>query len=420
MKETVFPGDAAEAAEVSGASKAARQEVKGHDWRVLAVLSMLMAFASISTDLYLPAMPAMEREFSTSAGMIEWTVSGYLIGFSLGQLFWGPVSDRYGRRLPIAVGISLFILGSAGCAMSGDVWSMITWRVVQALGACASVVLARAMVRDLYHGHQAAQMMSTLITVMAIAPLVGPFVGGQILLFSGWRMVFWLLVVVGIVVMLALFTLPETLSPALRSREPLIASFKKYLELISHRSILVYAMASGFFYGGVYAYIAGSPFSFISYHHLPAQYYGFLFGLSIIGIMVSNMINSKILPRFGGRKIMIWGVYGTALSGLVLAFVGATDFGGLIGLMIPLFFFVSMNGFIVANSMAGALENFPKHAGSVSALVGAFQYGCGIIGSAFVGLLADGTAWPMCLVMAATGIGSFLFSQIMLKSGNTK
>ncbi|WP_245279255.1 MFS transporter [Xanthobacter sp. 91] len=145
-----------------------------HGWRVLAVLSGLMGFASISTDLYLPAMPEMGRALGTSAGTIEFTVSGYLIGFALGQLFWGPVSDRYGRRLPVAVGLVLFVIGSAGCALSYDAGTMIFWRMVQAIGASAGVVLSRAMVRDLYEGPRAAQMMSSLMTVMAIAPLRAP------------------------------------------------------------------------------------------------------------------------------------------------------------------------------------------------------------------------------------------------------
>jgi len=156
-----------------------------HRLRVLAVLSALMGFASISTDLYLPAMPTMAYDLGADAGDMELTVSGFLIGFSLGQLLWGPLGDRYGRRLPIAVGLVLFIIGSTGCAISGNANEMITWRVVQAVGACSGVVLSRAMVRDLYEGSRAAQMLSTLITVMAIAPLLGPIVGGQVLAVAG-------------------------------------------------------------------------------------------------------------------------------------------------------------------------------------------------------------------------------------------
>ena len=239
----VFPGDAADGAAVVGASASARIEGVRHGWRVLGILSALMGFASISTDLYLPAMPAMGRSLGADAGTVAWTVSGYLIGFSLGQLLWGPISDRHGRRLPVAIGLVLFVIGSAGCALAGNVWAMIGWRVVQAVGACAGVVLARAMVRDLFEGDRAAQMLSTLMIVMAIAPLLGPIVGGQILALAGWRAIFWTLVGVGLATLAALFTLPETLPAQRRSREPLARALARYGELLLHRPLLGYAGA---------------------------------------------------------------------------------------------------------------------------------------------------------------------------------
>jgi DHA1 family bicyclomycin/chloramphenicol resistance-like MFS transporter len=187
--------------------------VTAQGWKVLAVLSALIGCASISTDFYLPAMPTMGGVLGAGAGAVEWTISGYLIGFSFGQLLWGPIGDRFGRRVPVAIGLALFIAGSAGCALSGTIWAVIGWRVVQAIGAAAGVVLGRAMVRDLYEGHRAAQMMSTLITIMAIAPLLGPIIGGQVLVLSGWRAIFWTLVVIGLAMFAALWTLPETLPP---------------------------------------------------------------------------------------------------------------------------------------------------------------------------------------------------------------
>jgi MFS transporter, DHA1 family, multidrug resistance protein len=234
---------------------------------VLIVLSTLLGFASISTDLYLPAMPAMGRTLGADAGTVEWTVSGYLIGFSLGQLLWGPVGDRFGRRLPVAIGLMLFVVGSAGCAMAGSAWQMIGWRVVQAIGACAGVVLARAMVRDLYEGERAAQMLSMLMTVMATAPLLGPIVGAQILALAGWRAIFWTLVGIGLATLAALFTLPETLPRERRNAEKLARAFARYGELLRHRALLGYAGAGGFFYGGMFAYVAGTPLAYISYFY---------------------------------------------------------------------------------------------------------------------------------------------------------
>ncbi|WP_310631390.1 multidrug effflux MFS transporter [Paraburkholderia sp.] len=388
---------------------------RGHNVRILAILSMLMAFASISTDLYLPALPAMSLALHASAGMMEYTISGYLVGFSLGQLLWGPIADRYGRRAPVAIGLVLFVIGSAGCAISQTPAAMIGWRIVQAIGACASVVLARAMVRDLYTGHRAAQMMSTLMTVMAVAPLIGPSVGGMILHFASWRAIFWTLVGVGLATLLALAALPETLPLARRNHEPLTRALGNYGRLLRIRRMLGYAGAGGFFYGALYAYIAGTPFAYITYHHLSPQWYGVLFAAGIVGIMLTNLLNARFVALFGSDRLMRSGTVGAAIAGLLLAFDARTDWGGLMGLFLPLFLFVSATGFIVANSIAGALGCAPERAGAVSALIGAIQYGTGIAGSALVGVLADGTPWPMGCVIALMGLASAASALTLVK-----
>jgi DHA1 family bicyclomycin/chloramphenicol resistance-like MFS transporter len=400
--------------ETMGAGATVRAEAAGHGLRVLAILSALMGFASISTDLYLPAMPMMARALSSNSGTMELTISGYLIGFSLGQLLWGPIGDRYGRRMPVVVGLVLFAIGSAGCALSGTAAVMIGWRVVQAVGACAGVVLARAMVRDLYAGNRAAQMMSTLMTVMAIAPLVGPLVGGQILALSSWQAIFWTLVGVGILTLAAMFALPETLAPERRNREPLGRAMANYLHLLREPKLMGYAGAGAFFYGGMYAYIAGTPFAYIDYHHLRPQLYGLLFGAGIVGIMATNLLNARLVMKLGSVTLMRFGTTGAALAALILAADARTGWGGLWGLALPLFAFVGLTGFIVANSIAGALASFPERAGAVSALVGSLQYGTGILGSAMVGAFADGTPWTMGWVIATMGVGSALCAWLLV------
>jgi len=382
-------------------------------WRVLAVLSLLMGYASISTDLYLPAMPMMSRSLHANEGLVELTISGYLIGFSFGQLLWGPISDRYGRRSSVAIGLVLFVIGSAGCALSGSALAMIGWRVVQALGASASVALSRAMVRDLYQGVRAAQMLSILITVMAVAPLVGPLVGGQIVALAGWRAIFWTLVGIGIVTFAALFTIPETLPAARRNQESLGRAMARYGELLRDRRILGYVGAGGFFYAGMFAYVAGTPFAYISYYHVPEQLYGLLFGLGIIGIMASNLLNSYLVSRFDYDRMLLAGTIIAAFSAIMVALFARSGWGGLWGLVVSLFVFVSATGFIVANSITGALDNFPGRAGAVSALVGAVQYGSGIVGSGLVGIFANGTPWPMGWVIAICGIGSLLSMRLL-------
>jgi len=410
----VFPGDAAEAATVTGAAAPARAEAARHGIRVLAILSALMGFASISTDLYLPALPSMAQALRSDQGTIELTITGYLIGFSLGQLLWGPIGDRYGRRLPVAVGLVLFVIGSAGCALSAEAWQIIGWRVLQAVGACAGVVLARAMVRDLYEGHRAAQMLSTLMTVMAIAPLVGPLLGGQILALASWQGIFWFLVAVGIATLAALFALPETLPPERRNPAHLGGAMASSFLLLRHRRVIGYAGAGGFYYGGLYAYIAGTPFAYIGYYHVPPQLYGLLFAAGIIGIMATNLLNARLVARLGSRWLLRAGSSGAALAGVIFAIDARTGWGGLAGLVLPLFVFIGLAGFIVANSIAGAMASFPNRAGAVSSLVGALQYGTGIVGSALVGAFADGTPWPMGWVIGISGIGSLLCAWLLV------
>ncbi len=393
-----------------------RKAASRHPLKVLAILSALMAFASISTDVYLPALPAMACGLHSTAGAMELTVSSYLIGFSLGHLLWGPIGDRYGRRLPVAAGLVLFVIGSVGCALAPSPAAIIVWRVVQAVGGCAGVVLARAMVKDLYEGNRAAQMLSTLMTVTAIAPLVGPLLGGQILVVASWRAIFWVLAGTGLLTLTALFALPETLAPERRNTAPLGRAVLGYFPLLRRRRFLGYAGASGFFYSGIYAYVAGSPFAYITYHHLKPQLYGVLFGVGIVGIMASNLLNARWVMRLGGLTLMRGGTAGAALASVALGIDSRTGFGGLAGLAVPLFVYIGLAGFILANAIMGAMALAPERAGMVSALVGAVQYGSGIVGSAALSAFSDGTPWTMGWVIALSGLGSAVCAWVLVRA----
>lgn len=382
--------------------------------RFLLILSALMAFASISTDMYLPALPALGMALHTSPGRVQMTLSAFLVGFSLGQLLWGPLSDRYGRRGPIAVGVVLFIVGSAGCALSGTVWQMVGWRVVQAVGACAGPVLARAMVRDLYARERSAQMLSTLMLVMGVAPLLGPILGGQLLALGSWQVIFWVLAGMGVLALAGLLALPETLPRQRRTSQRIAGALAGYVVLARHRRLLGYAVAGGFFYGGIYAYLAGTPFAYIEVYHVPPQAYGLLFGLNITGMMATNLVNSRLVMRLGTDRLLRIGTLGAALSGLALAMDARFGWGGLVGLVVPLFCYVSMLGFVVANSVAGALAAFPHKAGAASALVGAMHYGSGIVTAALVGWFADGTPWTMGWIIGVCGVGTLCSSALLI------
>ncbi len=383
--------------------------------RTLATLAILLGFASISTDLFLPALPAMAADLNAPQGQLELVVSTYLFGFSFGQLLWGPVSDRFGRRGPILIGVLVFVIGSAGCALASEAWHVILWRVVQALGASAGVALARAMVRDLYERDRAAKVMSGLMMVMAIAPLVGPTVGAQILAFASWQAIFWTLVALGIGVVLAAAVLPESLPVEERSEGAIWRAFLDYGRHFRNRALLLPTAALGFYYMGVFGGIAGAPFAFISYYGLSPQAYALVFASGVFGLLLTNAINVRLVVRLGSERMLLVGAIGAALSGALMFVVTLTGWQGAIGLIAANFLFMAMNGLITANAVAGALAGVKQGAGSASAVVGAIQYGSGMVGAAMVSGLANGTPVPMGVVTVLSGIGCLICAWLARK-----
>lgn len=361
------------------------------------ILSGLMAFTSLSTDIYLPAMPTMAEDLH---GNVELTITGFLIGFTIAQLIWGPISDHMGRRKPLFIGMVLFIIGSAGCALSTSVTQIVFWRVFQALGACTGPMLARAMIRDLFARTRAAQMLSTLVLVMAIAPIAGPLIGGQIIRLSTWHSIFWLLVVIGALMFISLNWLPETLPEDKRVKASLAGAFRNYRSLLTNGRFMRYTLSLTFYYVGAYAFITGSPFVYISYYHVDPQHYGWLFALNIIGVMAMSVVNRRLVQRHALEQLLKYATLLAALAAVVLALLVKLESGGVVAIIITVFLFFSMNGIIAATSTAAALDAVPNIAGSASALIGALQYGSGIISSLLLAAFSDGTPWTMAWIIA--------------------
>ncbi|WP_336240319.1 multidrug effflux MFS transporter [Citrobacter werkmanii] len=361
------------------------------------ILSGLMAFTSLSTDIYLPAMPTMATDLH---GNVELTITGFLVGFTIAQLIWGPISDHLGRRKPLFIGMVLFIIGSAGCALSTRITQIVFWRVFQALGACTGPMLARAMIRDLFARTRAAQMLSTLVLIMAIAPIAGPLIGGQIIRLSTWHAVFWLLVLIGALMCVSLCWLPETLPEAKRVKASLTGAFRNYRSLLSNGRFMRYTLSLTFYYVGAYAFITGSPFVYISYYHVDPQHYGWLFALNIVGVMAMSVLNRRLVQRHPLEQLLKYATMLAALAAVALALLVKLESGGIVAIIITIFLLFSMNGIIAATSTAAALDAVPNIAGSASALIGALQYGSGIISSLLLAAFSDGTPWTMAWIIA--------------------
>lgn len=364
----------------------------------LCLLAALMALTSLSTDVYLPAVPQMHLDLN---GNVELTITGFLIGFAIAQLVWGPISDRVGRRVPLIIGVALFVIGSAMCALSGSISQIIAWRIVQAVGACTGPMIARAMVRDLFQRTDAAHVLSTLTLIMAAAPIIGPIVGGQMLRFTTWHTIFWALAAVGALLLVSIHWLDETHPPARRTSTSMWSSFSDYGSLVRNRRFMKPVISVMFFYMGVYAFIAGSPVVYIHHFGIPAEHYGWLFGINIVGVMLLSLINRSLVKRFALERLMR--VSTLVASGSMVAAVGLWLSGvdALLAVALPVFVFMAMNGIVAASATASALDEVPQVAGSASALLGALQYGSGIVPSALLAWRSDGSATAMIWIMCA-------------------
>jgi MFS transporter, DHA1 family, multidrug resistance protein len=370
-------------------------------WLILS-FGFLSAMAPLSVDIYLPALPMLQKSFAADEARTLFTLSAFLIGFGAGQLFLGPLSDRFGRKRPLLGGLVLYLVASVGCASADSIGAVILWRFLQAVGGCAVPVMVQAMVRDLFDRDQGARILSLNMLVMGMAPIAAPLIGGQVIVWFDWRAIFWVLAVFGVLALICSAMLPETLSPARRNQAHPMAMILGYFELVRSRRYVGYVFGLGFYYCALFGFIAGSPFVYIVHFGVPPQYYGFLFGVNIVGMMTGSFINARIVVRRGSDTLLRIGLFIGLAGALLLAVTGSQGLGGIAGIAVPSFVILSTLSMISANAISGALALFPHRAGSASALSGALQFGMGALSGAVVGWLADDTPGPMSIVMAAS------------------
>ncbi|RWU26297.1 Bcr/CflA family drug resistance efflux transporter [Pseudomonas alkylphenolica] len=372
--------------------------------RTILILGALSAFGPLAIDFYLPGFPAMALAFATDEKHIQTTLAVYFLGLSIGQLVYGPMADRFGRRVPLLIGVSLFTLASLACAFAPTLDALILARFVQALGGCAGMVLSRAIVSDKCDAVASAKVFSQLMLVMGLAPILAPMLGGVLVNAFGWQSIFIALTLFSALCSLAVtLGLPESL-PATQPRQPLSGALRQYGSLLKDRIFLGHALTGGIALAGMFAYIAGSPFVFIKLYGVPAEHYGWLFGSNAAGFILVAQVNARLLAKRGPAFLLARTVWVYLLAGLALLAVSALQPVRLWPLLIPLFVCIASLGCIIPNASACAMNGQGARAGSASALLGSVQFSVAAGAAAMVSLLHDGTAVPMALVISVCGL----------------
>ncbi|MFC0097882.1 multidrug effflux MFS transporter [Micromonospora marina] len=366
---------------------------------LLVLLGTLTAIGPLSLDMYLPAFPAMTRDLGADQAGIQLSLTTCLIGLALGQLVTGPLSDRWGRRRPALVGVVAYTVLALACAAAPNAPLLAAVRFAQGVAGGMGVVVARAVVRDLYSGRDAAKYFSRLTLVFGVAPVAAPSVGSLVLRFGSWRAVFVTLAVIGVVLAVAVaLRLPETLPPQRRSTGGLGATVRTMRSLLADRVYLGYALTQGFAFAGLFAYISGSSFVFQDVFGVSAAVFSVIFGVNALALVAVGQANARLLDRSTPRRLLVT----TLVAGLVTA-VGVLT-GALAGSLavtaVALFAFVGSLGMVMPNSTALALDAHARHAGTAAALMGGLQSVVGALAAPLVGLGGEGSALPMAVVLA--------------------
>lgn len=388
-----------------------------HPHLLTVLLGILTAFGPMSIDMYLPAFKQITHDLGAAEGAVSLTVAIYLLCVGVSQAFYGPVSDRFGRRGPLMAGCALYALGSLLCTHATSMGMLMTGRVFQGLGGSAGMVVTRAIVRDLYDEHEAALIYSQLMTVMGMAPILAPWVGGQILLYGNWRLIFYVLTGFGVFCFLAtLFWLPETLPPQRRRAESAWGVLRVFRDLLRHRGFRGYALVAGFGSGITFAYISGSSYVYINLYGVSEQHFGYFFGANACGLALAAQVNRFLLRKATPEAILEGAFTAALVLGLSMAFCGATGFGKFPAIVVLLFLTLFCAGIAFPNLLAAVMAPFKRTAGSASALLGTVQFAVGGMAGALVGLLNNGTAFPMTGILAACALGAFLSLRAVHKS----
>jgi DHA1 family bicyclomycin/chloramphenicol resistance-like MFS transporter len=368
------------------------------------LLGALTGVTALSVDMSLPAMPVLTRVFATTPDRTQLTLSLFLLGFAVGQLFYGPLSDRFGRKPLLIGGLAIYTLAGIGCALASSIGQLVLLRLLQGLGACVGRVLVPAVVRDEFEPRRGAQLLSYVMLVVGLAPLVAPIIGGYLLRFLAWPAIFAVLAAFGAAVLLATaawlgesikWRNPEAVHPAVLLRN--------YGRFLTHRTCLGYALIGSFAFAGMFSYISGSPFVLIEVFGVATDAYGYFFALNAVAFMVGALLNGRLLRRRTPHQVLRLGLGLLVAAGALLFLCGILRWGGIAGIVVPMMGFATAVALILPNATAAAMEPVADMAGVASSLLGSLQMLSGSLAGYAVGAFYDGTATAMatCVGLAA-------------------
>jgi DHA1 family bicyclomycin/chloramphenicol resistance-like MFS transporter len=367
---------------------------------------MLSMFGPISLDLYLPALPALATDLGASTSAAQLSITACLLGLATGQLVAGPLSDQFGRRRPLVVGLVVYLITSAACAFAPTIELLVVLRLLQGLGGAAGIVIARAVARDLYSGRRLVIIFSRLILVNGLAPVLAPVIGGQLALVTSWRGIFVVLAAFGVVLLAAgVFGVPESLPAERRRAGGVRDTLRSFRLLLGDRFFVAVVLAAGLAGASMFAYIAGATFVLQRLYGLSAQQFSFAFGANALGIMVLGQVGARLAHRWTPHRVMALGLLMNLLGAAGLAVTVLTGLG-LPFLLVSLFVLVSALGLVFPTSTALALADHPDRAGSASSLLGLGQYLLGAVVAPLVGLAGEDTAVPLGLVAVACSLAA--------------
>jgi MFS transporter, DHA1 family, multidrug resistance protein len=378
------------------------------------VLGSLAAFAPLSIDMYLPALPILADYFQTSPSFIQLSLTFFLLGLSIGQLFNGAISDIRGRRKPLLIGLVIYFVVSLLCVFSPSIWTFILLRFIQGLAGSVGTVISRAIVRDLYSGTELTKFFALLSLVNGAAPILAPIAGAQLLQFLPWQGIFIVLGLIGFVMfMVVLFGLSETLPEDRRLRGGLKNTLITFRDLIIDRSFIGYAISQGLVTAAMFAYISGSPFVVQGIYGASAQMFSLIFAINGLGIMIASQTTGRLAGRIQESKLLIFGL-GLSLIGSIALLILLLFQVHLWLIVIPLFFVVSSVGIVNTAGFSLAMQKQGKNAGSASALLGVISFAFGGAASPLVGIGGEESAIPMGLVIACASIGAVIIYKFLV------